>query len=841
MILAFLNHIYAQDPTPTVENIAAHTADINFTPVNGATGYEVAYRHTGESEYVYSSFSAPPYTISGLQAEYKFYIKVRSIFDGQTPTDWGAIDKISNYTTARLVDNPDLAQVTITANPKESIVDFPLETGATGYEIAYRNTGEAEYRYASFTTPPYTISDLTGNLKAYIKLRSTAADIEPIFWDRLEKKEFITSPDVPNPSNNDIVLNIAAHTTEVDFPLISGATSYDLAYRHTGDSEYIYVYGIAPPYTISGLTGNKKTYIKLRSVVENVILTDWDNIEELEFYTEPAVEDPIITISNITSGSSSAIINFTPITGAESYDVSYKNNLDGEVYTDMNFETPPFTLTGLLADTEIKIKVRSVAPNNVSTDWTEITSFRFSTANLAGDPNFVIAPGVFSASIDFPTNPDVASYEVAYRHTGDSEYIYGSFINPPYNITGLTANKKAYVKVRAIKDGQTPTSWDAMEKIPFDTEALPNPLFTIDNISATRAEINFSPVQGATSYQISYAVQGGTFTEEEFDSPPYVFSGLTANTTIEIKLRSLATNAIPNDWTNISISQFTTIVEELTFSNIQYDNVEMDYNLSNGAEYEIKVCEAGSNECSTQTTTQFPFVFAGLDKNTQYEAQVRENIANPIEWNTLGRFYFSTANGLTVDARTVKSGSICGVSGIISETDFPSNGLFYINPETVPGTAYLSIENSSVATQNISFEVDAAYNISNVMIDIGGVYQNLNPAFYRIKEDNSSNNSILELGPVAPEDKIVLNGLEGISFNDPSVPFSIGGLGQSTGLLEIYDKTGTLVKGGLTDFSWDGTDASGQITPVGNYKYKIILNQAISNAVINGDLIKTWQ
>ena len=158
--------------------------------------------------------------------------------------------------------------------------------------------------------------------------------------------------------------------------------------------------------------------------------------------------------------------------------------------------------------------------------------------------------------------------------------------------------------------------------------------------------------------------------------------------------------------------------------------------------YKDDVAISGADETS-YTITGFASADAGL-----YHCLITNSQATLLSLEsediilTIGT---ALASSITIDATNIDENYTCTLSGIISETHFSSDNVYNFAPETLPGTANLVLQNQSATTQNIRFDVDENYNISNVQVEVFSTYVPLYPSSYSILQDGEGKYSILKI------------------------------------------------------------------------------------------------
>jgi len=305
---------------------------------------------------------------------------------------------------------------------------------------------------------------------------------------------------------------------------------------------------------------------------------------------------------------------------------------------------------------------------------------------------------------------------------------------------------------------------------------------------------------------------------------PYYVDAVLGNCTTATRTEVIATvNPVPTEYNVTPVSGTLTGPGEISLENTQA-----------GVTY-IMYRDGGEINSTTIVNNGDPLNFG---EQSQQGVYTINGTIIPCTVLMPGSVALSTYE-LFIDATGVKAGSSCDFTGITANSTFPSSNVFNFYPEALPYTASLTIQNGT-STENIQFDIDENATILNVLVEKNSLYVPLNPKYYRLLQDENSQNRTLRLGPKNYQSQIQLGGLNGIVYDNQAVDFSLLNPTNVTGSLEIFDVDGNPVSGGITGFSWNGTDGVSPV-PNGTYKYKITINQDPDPAiVINGHLIKNW-
>ena len=145
----------------TASNITATTADINWMPGGSENAWEVVVVPTGMSITTGTAepVSAHPYTLTNLNDNTAYDVYVRA--DCGTGTDFSSWSQVCHFTTPPLCSAPTNVSVTQIAGTSALISWNEAIFGATGYTVAYTETGMDSWTTQTVTGTSFMLSGLS--------------------------------------------------------------------------------------------------------------------------------------------------------------------------------------------------------------------------------------------------------------------------------------------------------------------------------------------------------------------------------------------------------------------------------------------------------------------------------------------------------------------------------------------------------------------------------------------------------------------------------------------------------------------------------------------------------
>ena len=308
---------------------------------------------------------------------------------------------------------------------------------------------------------------------------------------------------------------------------------------------------------------------------ENTLIIHSDTISNIyyqSFYanytalggTLTAIAPCVATTCGVPTGliatsitTTSALLNWTAIPGAISYNIQYRP-VGTTTWSTTTSATNSVTITGLTPATNYEFQVQTVCSsgNSIFSSSTTFTTL----ANTCSVPTGLSVTGITytSATLNWIAVSGAVSYNIQYRPTGTSTWSTTASIVNSVTISGLTPGTTYDFQVQVVcSTGTSAFSGSTTFTTLVISCFVPTGLLAT-GITATSALLNWTAVTGAISYTIQYRVPGTTawaYTTSTINSK--TISGLTPTTTYEFQVQAMCS---ATDSSGYSISTlFTTL------------------------------------------------------------------------------------------------------------------------------------------------------------------------------------------------------------------------------------------------------------------------------------------
>ncbi|WP_066020437.1 MULTISPECIES: fibronectin type III domain-containing protein [Clostridium] len=534
------------------------TINLSWTPVAGATGYDVEINGQTIDNGNNTSYSA-----LNLQAGSVYSIRIRpKTVDGAG--DWS---EIVTKTILSVIPTSGVTSVSTGTSVKLS---WNAVAGATGYDV------EVDGKIVdNGNSTVYEATGLVNGVTHTYRIRPKTSDTIGNFSDVITK----TTLDVI--TSNDVTAEITDSTVKLTWKPVAGATGYDVEV----DGKQV-DNGNNTAYTASGLSTGVTHVFRIRAKVKSGS-ADWsENINKTTLATIPSSG----VVSEVTG--TSVKLTWSAVTGASGYDVE----VDGKTIDNGN--STVYVATGLDVGVTHTYRIRPKTSDTIG-NWSD----EIKKTTLSVIPANDVASSVTDTSVKLEWQPVDGA-------TGYDVEVDGQTVDngrsTVYEATGLKPGITHSYRIRPkTKDGFGEWS-DLIHKTTIA-------VLTENDITAvvtdSTIKLSWKALNGATGYDVE--VDGKVI--DNGDGTVYEATGLKAGVTHTYRIRGKTDTGI-GDWSetvkettldSVSASGVTAIATgtsvKLTWGAVTgaagYD-IEVDGNVidaGNNTSYEVDGLTVGTN------------------------------------------------------------------------------------------------------------------------------------------------------------------------------------------------------------------------------------------------------
>ena len=462
----------------TVTEIGPHSAQLSWTENGTATAWQICL--DGDEDNLID-VTTNPYTLTGLDTETEYAVKVRAYYSSSEQSIWS---KEVWFTTDIATPAPaDVAAIPGSKNAKIT------------WEAPYATSFELEHAEGSIYGTVLRYDDDTyissiGNSTATTWTWGVMYPGELVTASTLDKVLIFESSSY---NTEDITINIYQGGEDAPGTLLYTETITPEA------ADAFHEITLASPVAI---TPGENLWITLTEDGTYVIAS-----------CETTTPNNQWTYSNDSWSNigdlSSDIADRGWMIRAEIH-----NNIDPAsiAWTTITNVTSPYELTGLTPETIYTVRVKAIYGSEGESEWA-FTCFKTLEAVPTPTDFAVIKVTNKSAFLSWTENGDATAWEFC---LDDNEDNLIAATSNPFNLTGLVPDTDYKVKVRAVKNGGMKSRWS--NEVEFTTDiATPTPMdMAVSNISDNAATVTWAGY--ADCYNLRYRVSREFITNFEDSS-----------------------------------------------------------------------------------------------------------------------------------------------------------------------------------------------------------------------------------------------------------------------------------------------------------------------------------
>lgn len=559
--------------TPTglyTYDITQTTATFDWEPVNGAYSYSVQWRFAGGTWYYLngSPFTNTILHLIGFNPGTDYEWRIRSNCGNGMTSDWSA--PVAFSTLGYQCQTPwNLSTSNVTDTT--AVFSWAAVSGVLSYDVEIRVPNGSWYPVNGSPTTNTSImaTNLTPNTSYQWRVRANCGNGNYSYWST--SMNFYTGLIICNAPTGLVTLNITDTRATWKWDPVPGAISYSVEWRYPGGAWHT-LYGGPWSQTSLNIIGFQPgtTYEwHVKSNCANGEMSDWSVVTSFTTISYSCQKPYTLWETNVTDNS--AVLNWSPVSGAQSYTVEIRT-LYGNWYT---VPGSPFTgtsamVSNLTPNTTYYWHVRTNCGNGQYSYWSNSGTFNTNGSGNCTAPTNLQTLDITQGTATFDWDPvaGAVSYSVQWRYAGGTWHNLsgGPWTQTLLHVAGFQAGTAYEWRVRSNCSNYTTSDWSAAAyfvTLNYAACDMPGGLNTT-MITQTSATLNWSAVAGAQSYSVQYRLPYGTW-YYVFGSPfmgtSVTVGGLNPNTTYEWRVRTNCSGGSSSYWTGpMSFTTLTGLV-----------------------------------------------------------------------------------------------------------------------------------------------------------------------------------------------------------------------------------------------------------------------------------------
>ncbi|QQS27786.1 MAG: S8 family serine peptidase [Sphingobacteriales bacterium] len=241
---------------------------------------------------------------------------------------------------------------------------------------------------------------------------------------------------------------------------VTGAGNYNLRWRETGTSTWQNLTLNTTTYSLSGLTGCTQYEFQVQTTCTNGISSNYSN--SFSFTTAGCTVPCNIPGSVFTTSvtQSSAILNWSAVSGAISYNVQYRY-VSSPIWQTETTTATNFSITGLTPCLPYEWQVQAVCNENSQSAFSAIQNFTTPCSNSCDPPTGIQAVNITTSSAKIVWNAAAfaTAYEVRLRVVGTTTWLTATIYDLDADLTGASACTQYQFQIRTLCVGGLTSAW----------------------------------------------------------------------------------------------------------------------------------------------------------------------------------------------------------------------------------------------------------------------------------------------------------------------------------------------------------------------------------------------
>lgn len=607
----------------SASSVTNSSATLSWTASAGASSYTVDYKLTSSGTWTNAATAttSTSVNVTGLTqgSLYDYRVKINCASGSTTYTS-------AQFTTLCNIAPTGLSTSSITNS--SATLSWTASSGATSYDVDYKATSSGTWTNAATATTATSadISGLNAGTQYDYRVRANCSSGSTSYTSA----QFSTLCNVaPTGLSASSVTN---SSVTLSWTASSGAVSYDVDYKLASSGTWT-----------NAATATSSTSVNLSSLSTGVqydyrvranCSVGSTSYTSAQFTTLCSPAPSGLSANSVTT--SSATLSWSAMSGANNYDVDYKETSSG---TWINIATATTStsvgLTGLSYSTSYDYRVRA----NCAVGTTSYSSAQFTTGipscnNPAGLSSSAVT--ISSATISWSAITGAASYDVDYKASSS-----GTWINAA-TATTLTSVDLSGLDYSTTYDWRVRTNCIYGNTSGYSTSQFTTAIpdcnapsgLSSGSITVSSATVSWSAVTGAGTYDVDYkAASSGTWINAVTGttSTSVDISALSAYTTYDWRVR---TNCVYGNTSNYTSAQFTTAAPScdapsgLSVTGLSASGATLSWSaVGSAASYDVDYKPSTSSTWTNAVsgTTLTSVTLSGLASVTTYDWRVRTN------------------------------------------------------------------------------------------------------------------------------------------------------------------------------------------------------------------------
>ena len=635
---------YSSEPVYATTNIDApknfyvvwsgdNSATASWDSVDGAVGYQFAYKETSSSAWTLlaSTITETNVTIAGLDSSKSYNLRVAAL-GNDANSDWSEAT-LFQPTPVILLQTPT---ITSTSSTDTSITaNWDAIANASGYTVAYKKSDASSFIFEDVASDvtSWTKSGLDSNTTYTVKVRANGTG-RYLNSDYSEPVDITTGSPRPVTLSSPTITSTSATSDSISltWTAVANRSAYKVEYKLSSASSWSTWSNTitATNATIENLQSGKTYSVRVTALGDGTYYSDSDPSAVCDETTKFDAPSNF----KVSPGVNQATASWNSVSGATSYTVACKKSSESTWSITKTVSTTRVTISGLDGATSYDFKVMTNA-GAASSDWTDVVTVIVQEELETPSITYTSATSD-SIYLRWTAVEHRQSYLVEYKPQSSSTWKTWSsqLTGTSTSITGLQPDTLYNLRVATLGDRTYYEDSDYSDVVDQRTEPDepdPEQLLTPTGLKLTLGDKKFTatwnPVTNADHYTLAYkATSASSWTYVTVTSPSYTSPALAGATKYDVKVMA------NGDGVNYLDSPYTSVVQLIVPEQLATPtglkvtghtdtSISIQWNaVDHASKYRVKYVAGSQTKTVDTTSTSIPLT--GLSQTTQYAISV---------------------------------------------------------------------------------------------------------------------------------------------------------------------------------------------------------------------------
>ena len=351
-------------------SITSSSAAISWVAVSGATSYLIQYKTSTAAAYTSISSSTNSISLTGLSVSTSYTFQVQTVCSNTLSSAFSSVGAFT--TTASTACAVPTGILTSGITSSGVVISWAAVSGVTGYKVQYKTNSATTFTTLTSTSNTINLTGLVAGTTYNYQVQTVCSSTLSSSWSSLANFNTSAIATCSTPTGI-LVSGITASAATITWAAVTGAASYSVQYKTNAAAAFITLNSTSNSVNLSGLNASTAYTYQVQTICSNGLSSALSTSSTFTTSVATTCATPTgAAVSGITTNS--ATINWTAVSGAQSYKLQYKAGT-AALFTVVTCTTNTYMITGLTAGTSYSYQVQTVCSSSLLSPMTSVATF----------------------------------------------------------------------------------------------------------------------------------------------------------------------------------------------------------------------------------------------------------------------------------------------------------------------------------------------------------------------------------------------------------------------------------------------------------------------------------